>query len=453
MGYPYDVFISYAHEDSAFAQILENLLDRAGLNVWRDEERLRGGDPVQASIDRAIHESRHAIAIASEASLRSGWTHWEAGQFRGVMSDTRRLVPVFRVDRDPSEFAQDLRDLIGVKWLPDATDVDAHFWQLWCALRITGNGEPGKPETWAEQGRKRLGWPAAPAPITAEMMLPAGPGQPTGPTPSSCLRGPNPVLLLDRDAQWSQLELIVKSPNSEVAFVIGETRQAHDVFLRRVTYCSPTDPPCDVRAVRWPPMPPRAEADYVDALARTLDCAPGDLATALASAVRDRNLVLVHRPVVEAALDNEAFARYYGEWLPRILQSVDPDPRADDRIGAVKVIQAVAWAKTRAWSSATAGLLRGVGVGGRWIDDAVEGADARRLMSRLKQQAPARLRVTVLDELEDVSQKDLDRWVHALPASVDGKSLIELVRRRCRDTAAIFDALSEKLGTDEEWLK
>lgn len=460
MGFSHDVFISYAHEDVAFVRLLARLLDRASLVVWLDEERMRGGEPVRERIEAAIAQSRHAIFVLTEAWQKKDWTGWEATRFRLAIKgergpNERRMVPILRGASDPGKFGPSFNDSVAVPWRSEATDVDARFWLLYCALveKATTERGPGPESTWATKGRKALGWPPLPAPIPENLDSPATEHQRLSrPTPSRCLEGPDPILLLDRDVQWGQLERIVRSPNSELALVLGDKRQAHDVFLRRARYCLPSDPPRDVRAVVWQPIPPATEADYGATLSLALGCGPDEVVDAVKAAVRDRNLVLVHTPVVQAMLQNEAFVRYYTHWLPGIVSQVDPSPRPDDRIGAIKAIQAVTWLKAGRVATGAARLLRRVGMKSRWIEDATEHQEALRLANRLRFEGARALTVSVLDELGDVTRDDVDRWARILPAGNEWSRILDAALRGCQDTASIFEAITAHLGGREERL-
>ena len=49
------IFISYAHQDSAAAQVLKAGLEAAGLPVWFDERSLKAGDGFNSLIERVYH--------------------------------------------------------------------------------------------------------------------------------------------------------------------------------------------------------------------------------------------------------------------------------------------------------------------------------------------------------------------------------------------------------------
>lgn len=74
---PFDVFISYSHEDMEFAQQIHAYLrDAAGLKVWRDE-LMPGAAPIADAINRNIENSRALLLIYSKNSRGAAWVQDE----------------------------------------------------------------------------------------------------------------------------------------------------------------------------------------------------------------------------------------------------------------------------------------------------------------------------------------------------------------------------------------
>lgn len=63
------VFVSYCHEDKAQVGRLVNDLQARGEVVWWDA-KLKKGDPIDATVGRALHESYAAILCVSSSSSR-----------------------------------------------------------------------------------------------------------------------------------------------------------------------------------------------------------------------------------------------------------------------------------------------------------------------------------------------------------------------------------------------
>ncbi|MDI1337506.1 MAG: toll/interleukin-1 receptor domain-containing protein, partial [Lacunisphaera sp.] len=63
---PKAVFLSYARDDAAAARRIAEALRASGLEVWFDENELRGGDTWDAKIRKQINDCSLFIAIISQ---------------------------------------------------------------------------------------------------------------------------------------------------------------------------------------------------------------------------------------------------------------------------------------------------------------------------------------------------------------------------------------------------
>jgi hypothetical protein len=70
-------FISYSHEDNAFARLLHDRLQEQGVRCWLDEHQLLPGDDLHEGIDRGIRLWDKVLLCASKASLTSWWVDGE----------------------------------------------------------------------------------------------------------------------------------------------------------------------------------------------------------------------------------------------------------------------------------------------------------------------------------------------------------------------------------------
>jgi len=71
------VFVSYSSKDHAKVAPLVEKLEGAGVDVWIDEKRLAGGQPLWPEIRIAIEDNEWFITVLSENSLGSDWFHKE----------------------------------------------------------------------------------------------------------------------------------------------------------------------------------------------------------------------------------------------------------------------------------------------------------------------------------------------------------------------------------------
>jgi TolB-like protein len=83
------IFLSYAREDRAFAEILARVLEGAGHSVWWDS-RIGGGEEFSAEIEAELDRSDIVIVAWSKESVKSRWVRDEAA----VGGDKGILVPV-----------------------------------------------------------------------------------------------------------------------------------------------------------------------------------------------------------------------------------------------------------------------------------------------------------------------------------------------------------------------
>lgn len=85
------IFISYSHDDKIFAERLARDLDDAGLDVWIDFRRLRGGELWRDEIFNGIAQADVVVICLSPASIESEWVRREILMARG---HHKRVIPV-----------------------------------------------------------------------------------------------------------------------------------------------------------------------------------------------------------------------------------------------------------------------------------------------------------------------------------------------------------------------
>ena len=71
-----DVFISYSHEDKAFAKELEANLRGESIGVWMDE-RISSGTPWRTAIDENLEAASLVVLIISPDSMKSAYVTYE----------------------------------------------------------------------------------------------------------------------------------------------------------------------------------------------------------------------------------------------------------------------------------------------------------------------------------------------------------------------------------------
>jgi hypothetical protein len=440
MSYDFDVFISYARSDgSAFVADLVGRLKSAGLRVWYDQEQMRGGSVVNEALADGLRKSRHAIFVLTRAWLQSEYTSWELEVFREQEKD-RRGVPISLIGQPrKEELGPRLHGIDWIEWPADA-DPDERFWLVYCGLRDLA---PDDRAHWKAKGLEAqaksglLG--AAPQPVlrrdesTAAAVIEVEAAD---------------VFGCDRDPQWGVLAKHAAKKTSEVIFVVGELRQAHDAFLARIQHCLPRDPPRRIVSVRWdPPHTPIGRGQFVAALHRAFQCrSDAQLVAELRAQLTDQNQLLVHRPIAQDAFDRDDLVSYYTKWLPELVHEADPDALVDDRIFGLKAIQAVAWQPSS--------LLDGLRSLLPWrtarasVDTKASAQAAADLLASLRKDAHPLLPIVFLDELDDITHQDVTLWSECLPARYDRDKIVAQVMTGASDSAAILEKIATLFAND-----
>jgi hypothetical protein len=99
--YHYDAFVSYSIEDQAWVQDrLVPELEQAGLRVFASYRDARAGMPYIDSIEQAVEQSRHTIAVLTPAWVMNEWNAFAALQAhtRDPAALRRKLIPVLLQD-------------------------------------------------------------------------------------------------------------------------------------------------------------------------------------------------------------------------------------------------------------------------------------------------------------------------------------------------------------------
>jgi hypothetical protein len=96
------VFVSYAREDAAKAQVIAQMLEAESFDVWIDQ-RLGSGSEFSREIEEALKRAAAVVVLWSINSVESPWVRDEAAEGR----DSGRLVPVLLDEcRPPIGFRQ-----------------------------------------------------------------------------------------------------------------------------------------------------------------------------------------------------------------------------------------------------------------------------------------------------------------------------------------------------------
>lgn len=81
--YIYDIFISYASENSLIAEDIAKRLTAKGLKIWLDKIVLKIGDSIRENVDLGLGNARFVVVILSKDYLRKPWPKRE---FNGLVT-------------------------------------------------------------------------------------------------------------------------------------------------------------------------------------------------------------------------------------------------------------------------------------------------------------------------------------------------------------------------------
>jgi hypothetical protein len=93
----YDAFLSYAAEDSNFAEGLAAALVEAGFRIWFAPLQLTVGDSLNREINRGLRDARYGIVVLSVPFFSKPWPQYELGGLLArEMAGQKVILPVWR---------------------------------------------------------------------------------------------------------------------------------------------------------------------------------------------------------------------------------------------------------------------------------------------------------------------------------------------------------------------
>jgi len=96
MTKPYDVFISYATEDEAYAKELADSLQWLGLSVWFAPVALEIGGKLLDSINAGLMASKYGLLLLSPTYVAKKWTSYELDVLhRQQIEQGKKLLPIW----------------------------------------------------------------------------------------------------------------------------------------------------------------------------------------------------------------------------------------------------------------------------------------------------------------------------------------------------------------------
>ena len=112
LGWTYDVFLSFRGEDTrnTFVDHLYNALVQKGIQTFKDNVMLGGGQQISSELLNAIQESRFAVVVLSKNYANSSWCLEELAKIMECHHQMgQKVLPVF-YHVDPSDVRGRKRD-------------------------------------------------------------------------------------------------------------------------------------------------------------------------------------------------------------------------------------------------------------------------------------------------------------------------------------------------------
>ena len=133
----YDVFISYSSADRVWAERLSQDLTSKQLRIFRDTERLQGGERWAPQLIAALKASRHLLVLWSEEAKASNWVQQELNRFRqmvdpdalGLLSGRRIFAVLMDEAADPASDIHSYREIRNGQFNPGAPEDAGDVWQ------------------------------------------------------------------------------------------------------------------------------------------------------------------------------------------------------------------------------------------------------------------------------------------------------------------------------------
>lgn len=129
------LFLSYSRKDAAKVERLCEWLERAGHEVWRDEDDISGGASFSAAIETALKECDAVVVLWSVNSVHSAWVRDEAGFGR----DANKLIPLILDGTEPPLGFRQYQSIDVSKWKAQSPAANRVTNAI---ARVTGAGDP-----------------------------------------------------------------------------------------------------------------------------------------------------------------------------------------------------------------------------------------------------------------------------------------------------------------------
>src|SRR4051794_12695135 len=96
---PYDLFVSYSHQDAGQVAPIVNWLLKAGLSIWWDSRKLLPSERLATALPDGLSNARAALFFVSTHWINSTWCEDEYNAaFQERRADRRYLTIALHID-------------------------------------------------------------------------------------------------------------------------------------------------------------------------------------------------------------------------------------------------------------------------------------------------------------------------------------------------------------------
>jgi len=142
----YDVFVSYAKEDSDFARNLVNALKAKNISVWYDKGELRLGDSILRHIEDGLENSDYFLLLLSPEYFKKPWTQFERGVALG-RGGKSRILPVFLKHFNRNELVRSAPSIANTRGIEaDKHSLEEIATMISNAIKNRDDGDRDKPK-------------------------------------------------------------------------------------------------------------------------------------------------------------------------------------------------------------------------------------------------------------------------------------------------------------------
>jgi len=133
------VFISHSTKDDRVVADIRKALERLGVEVWTDSQRMAGGDLLTPTVQDAISQASHVLAILSANAVNSPWVRKEIDH---ALELKKKVIPVMLPGIEPAALGLWFREEpVGVKLAIGSGGVSAALPSLLAAVDEIAPGE------------------------------------------------------------------------------------------------------------------------------------------------------------------------------------------------------------------------------------------------------------------------------------------------------------------------